>query len=54
MEKSLADVLFGQLVAMTANRALGDVLQQLTHARALLERMARHDALNQLPSLVGQ
>src|SRR5947209_1046275 len=53
MEECFADVLLSQFVSVPVDGSLGDVLQQVTQSRTLLERMARHDALNELPTLVA-
>ena len=53
MEERLADLLLRKLVSVPVDHSLGDVLQQVSQPRALLERMTRHDALDELPTLVA-
>jgi hypothetical protein len=54
VEKRIADMVFGQLVGVTVDHALGQVFQQFSKAGTLLERWTGDDPLDELPSCIKQ
>jgi len=54
MKKSVSNLMLRQVMSMTVDCTLGEVLQKLPETRALLKRRAADDPLNKLPSFIGQ